>query len=124
MQMRARVQVRGQEAVEEWKRLQEFMRPYAAAASALPPVALRGDAGAAATAVARFAPRLLRHGGRASSLLQPFGSLVDGVVRDEFIKNWLDLLCFLLSGLPADGTIAAEACSTLCACAVACAMCP
>lgn len=28
-------------------------------------------------------------------------------VRDPFIKNWLDLLCFLLSGLPADGTIAA-----------------
>jgi len=24
------------------------------------------------------------------------------------VLNWLDLLCFLLSGLPANGTIAAE----------------
>ena len=28
--------------------------------------------------------------------------------RDPFIRNWLDLLAFLLSGLPANGTIAAE----------------
>ncbi len=29
-------------------------------------------------------------------------------IKDPFIRQWLDLLCFLLSGLPADGTIAAE----------------
>lgn len=29
-------------------------------------------------------------------------------IQDPFIRNWLDLLCFLLSGLPANGTIAAE----------------
>jgi hypothetical protein len=29
-------------------------------------------------------------------------------IKDPFIRNWLDLLCFLLSGLPANGTIAAE----------------
>jgi hypothetical protein len=29
-------------------------------------------------------------------------------IRDPFIRNWLDLLSFLLSGLPASGTIAAE----------------
>ena len=29
-------------------------------------------------------------------------------IRDPFIRNWLDLLSFLLSGLPANGTIAAE----------------
>lgn len=27
-------------------------------------------------------------------------------IQDPFIRNWLDLLAFLLSGLPADGTIA------------------
>jgi phytoene dehydrogenase-like protein len=30
------------------------------------------------------------------------------VVSDPFIRNWLDLLCFMLSGLPASGTITAE----------------
>lgn len=34
--------------------------------------------------------------------------VMDAHVRDPFIRNWLDLLCFLLSGLPANGTIAAE----------------
>lgn len=29
-------------------------------------------------------------------------------LKDPFIRNWLDLLCFLLSGLKADGTLAAE----------------
>ncbi len=33
---------------------------------------------------------------------------IEGVVSDPFILNWLDLLSFLLSGLPADGTIGAE----------------
>ena len=32
----------------------------------------------------------------------------DGSITDPFIRNYLDLLCFLLSGLPSDGTIAAE----------------
>lgn len=39
----------------------------------------------------------------AHALLRP-----RGVVTDRFLLNWLDLLCFLLSGLPANGTIAAE----------------
>ena len=34
--------------------------------------------------------------------------LIEGTVTDPFLLNWLDLLCFLLSGLPANGTIAAE----------------
>lgn len=102
------LQVRGDAAVREWKQLQEYMKPYAAAASAVPPAAIRADLGAAATALARYSPSLLTHGGRAGQLVQPFSDLVKGIVRDPFIKNWLDLLCFLLSGLPANGTIAAE----------------
>ncbi len=34
--------------------------------------------------------------------------VIEGKVNDPFLRNWLDLLCFLLSGLPANGTIAAE----------------
>jgi hypothetical protein len=35
--------------------------------------------------------------------------VLDGAdIRDPFVRNWLDLLSFLLSGLPANGTIAAE----------------
>ena len=34
--------------------------------------------------------------------------ITEGEITDPFVLNWLDLLCFLLSGLPANGTIAAE----------------
>ena len=33
---------------------------------------------------------------------------MEGTVTDQFLINWMDLLCFLLSGLPANGTLAAE----------------
>jgi len=38
----------------------------------------------------------------------PTPQILDASVSDPFIRNWMNLLCFLLSGLPADGTIAAE----------------
>ncbi|KAL3162740.1 hypothetical protein ABBQ38_008561 [Trebouxia sp. C0009 RCD-2024] len=34
--------------------------------------------------------------------------VTEGKIIDPFVLRWLDLLCFLLSGLPASGTIAAE----------------
>lgn len=34
--------------------------------------------------------------------------ILNSTVSDPFILNWMNLLSFLLSGLPADGTIAAE----------------
>ena len=103
-----RVQVRGPAAVAEWRRLQEFMRPYAAAASVVPATAIRSDAAVLATTAARYGGALLASGGKAAALVKPFSELIEGVVKDPFIRNWLDLLCFLLSGLPAKGTIAAE----------------
>ena len=33
---------------------------------------------------------------------------MDSVITDPFIRNWLNMLCFLLSGLPASGTSTAE----------------
>lgn len=45
----------------------------------------------------------------AGKLLGPFSKLVDSLgIQDPFVRNWVDLLSFLLSGLKADGTLAAE----------------
>lgn len=98
---------RGDRAVAEWRDLQRVMEPYAKAAIAIPPAALRLDWQAAIT-MGKFAPALLRHAGRVAKLTGPFSQIMDGVVQDPFIRNWLNLLCFLLSGLPADATSAAE----------------
>lgn len=99
-------QLRGTAAVDEWRSLQRVMQPLGAAAMALPPAALRFDLGAMQT-IAPFAPQLIRHIRQSRQLAGPFSQIMDRVVRDSFIRNWLDMLCFLLSGLPANGTISA-----------------
>lgn len=99
--------LRGDDAVTEWRNLQRVMEPLANAATALPPAALRSDLGAAIT-MSRFAPSLARHITNVGKLTGPFSRIVDSVVKDPFTRNWLDLLCFLLSGLPANGTSTAE----------------
>ena len=99
--------LRGPQAVQEWRELQRVMGPLGKAAIALPPAAVRFDLGALQT-IGRYAPSLLIHGLRMSQLSGPFSQIMDRTVTDPFIRNWLDMLCFLLSGLPADGTIAAE----------------
>jgi phytoene dehydrogenase-like protein len=99
--------LRGQKAVEEWRSLQSVMEPLGKAAIAVPPAAIRSDLGAILT-LAPFGPALLQQAASLSKLTGPFSNIMDKVVSDPFIRNWLDLLCFMLSGLPAKGTITAE----------------
>lgn len=99
--------LRGPAAVAEWRALQKFMAPLAGAAVAIPPAALRFDWGAIAT-VGPFAPAAGRQAFQVARLTGPFAKLIEGVIGDRFLRDWLDLLCFLLSGLPASGTSAAE----------------
>lgn len=98
---------RGSTAVAEWRRLQQVMAPLAKAAISLPPAALRLDVGALLS-VGPFAPSMLQHAPQIMRLTGAFARVMDDVVQDPFLRNWLNLLCFLLSGLPADGTSAAE----------------
>ncbi len=101
------LKLRGEKAVNEWRELQRIMTPLAKAAIAIPTAAVRYDWGALKT-TGKFAPSLIKHFFNVSKLTGPFSSIIDGVVTDSFIRNWLNMLCFLLSGLPADGTSAAE----------------
>ncbi|MEL7333956.1 MAG: NAD(P)/FAD-dependent oxidoreductase [Cyanobacteria bacterium J06560_2] len=99
--------LRGAEAVAEWRELQRIMKPLAGAAIALPTAAVRFDWGALKTA-APFVPNLLKHTANTTKLTGPFSRIIDGVITDPFARNWLEMLCFLLSGLPASGTSTAE----------------
>lgn len=100
-------QWRGAAAVAEWQQLQRVMEPLKAASVAIPPVAVRSDWGMLMT-LYPFLPNVLKQARTMLQLSGPFSRLLDGVVHDPFIRNWLDLLCFMLSGLPAQGTMAAE----------------
>jgi len=98
---------RGKAAVAEWENLQQFMTPLAAASIALPPAAIRFDLGLIPTLL-KYLPRMLQYP-NVGLLLGPYSNVLNKLdVKEKFIRNWLDMLCFLLSGLPAKGTITAE----------------
>ena len=100
--------VDGVNAAEEWMRLKELMKPLAAASSALPPSAVRTDAGAMVT-LARLVPGLLAAAPVLPQIMAPYSKFMDkNSIKHPFIKNWMEVLCFLLSGAPASGTLAAE----------------
>lgn len=101
------LRLRGQDAANQWRKLQQIMKPLGEASIAIPPTAFRYDFGALITLLPYLAS-MLPYLGNAPKLTGDFGKIMDEVVTDEFIRNWLDLLCFMLSGLPAHSTSAAE----------------
>jgi carotene isomerase len=99
--------LRGEAAVQEWKNLQAVMAPLGKATNELPAIAVRFDWGILRT-ILPFVPTLLGNAPSIAQMTGAFGPIMDRVIQDPFIRNWLNLLCFLLSGLPADSTNAAE----------------
>lgn len=84
---------------------------------ALPPLSIRGDLGVISTAAARYAPSLLKTFAQmgpqgalgATKLLRPFSEIIDSLgIKEPFIRNWLDLLAFLLAGVKTNGILSAE----------------
>ena len=84
---------------------------------ALPPLSIRGDLGVLSTAATRYAPSLLKSfiemgpqgAFGASKLLRPFSEIMDSLeLNDPFIRNWVDLLAFLLAGVKSNGVLSAE----------------
>lgn len=104
-------QVGGDGATQQWQSLLKRMEPLEAAVAALPTAALRFDVGGILTA-GPFLPNFAASGNNPLDnfkLTKPFQTIVDeAAVTDRFTRNWLDLLCFCLSGLPASGTVTAE----------------
>ena len=90
---------------KEWDSIMGRMREVGEASQALTSMSLREDVGVLLTAAARYPLgfiKTLRYG---QQLTRPFSDIQSELeVSDPFVKNWLDMLCFLLQGLPASGT--------------------
>jgi hypothetical protein len=68
-------------------------------------LALREDAGAVFT-LSRYWRQLLQAVRHGRELNDSFAKVRDQLgITNKFVLNWLDMLCFLLQGLPADGTL-------------------
>lgn len=99
-------ELRGPAAVEEWQRFMAWLEPCCRAARSLPLLGLRADGGLA-PALAGQALRLLSQAPALARLGGAFGPLARRHLRDPFLLHWVDLLCFLISGLPMDHTSSA-----------------
>jgi phytoene dehydrogenase-like protein len=102
-------QVAGQKGVDDWRRLMKAMEPLAEAVDAMPTAALRTDAAAVFTTGPFLSKLASLNPLQNLKLTTSFQRMVrQAKVKSPFVQQWLDLLCFCLSGLPADGTITAE----------------
>jgi phytoene dehydrogenase-like protein len=98
--------LRGEAVVREWQQFVSVLEPISAAANALPLLALPPRMDSVAPLLSRSA-RLLPHLSALRHLSGAFGPLVDRHLQDPFLRHWVDLLCFLISGMPMAHTNAA-----------------
>lgn len=96
-------QLRGAPVAQEWSRFLSQLEPSCRAARSLPLLALRPGLGMAAT-LGSQAFGLLGQAGALARLGGGFGALARRHLQDPFLLRWVDLLCFLISGLEMDQT--------------------
>lgn len=95
----------GPGAEEEFKALMKRMKPLSNAAQALTSLALREDPGVVLTLL-KYPKELIATLSQGAALNEPFSNIMEEMkIENKFVKNWLDMLCFLLQGLPAAGTM-------------------
>jgi phytoene dehydrogenase-like protein len=95
----------GPNAEAEFAALMERMKPISEAAQAMTSIALREDPAVLLTLL-KYPKELLMTFSQGAVLTKPFSTIMDEMqIKDEFLRNWLDMLCFLLQGLPARGTL-------------------
>jgi phytoene dehydrogenase-like protein len=101
-------QLRGAAAAAQWQAFMAWLEPACRAAAGLPLLALRSGAwGTARVLGASGLAGLLSTAPQLPRLSGAFGPLARRHLSDPFLLHWVDLLCFLISGLPMDQTSAA-----------------
>ncbi|MEI8250247.1 MAG: NAD(P)/FAD-dependent oxidoreductase [Synechococcus sp. ELA057] len=100
------LQLRGIAAADEWMAFLAALEPSCRAVRSLPLLALSPGLGMAATLAGKRLD-LLSQAGALARLGGGFGKLARRHLRDPFLLHWVDLLCFLISGLEMDQTSAA-----------------
>lgn len=99
-------ELRGLKALKEWQNFCAVLQPIAAAAGALPLLSMNPKQTMLQQMLGQ-GTRLMPHLTAMRHLTGAFGPLVDSHLQDSFLRNWVDLLCFLISGMPMGDTNAA-----------------
>ena len=102
----------GENALKEWNELNQAIKPLQELACSINPLSLRNDFGLLLT-IFPYLLGLLKGVTVASQVEGNFKDVIKGIVKDKFLCNWFEFLSFALSGMPADGTIAAAVVYTM-----------
>ncbi|EED93915.1 predicted protein [Thalassiosira pseudonana CCMP1335] len=94
----------GEGAVEDWEKLAEQLRPMAGGIKGIPHAAIRGDWGIFLTLILKYPLSFMNVLKYAPAFTAPFDLDKLGVTN-KFLRNYLEMLAFLLQGLPADQTL-------------------
>ena len=100
-------QLRGPAVADEWHGFLIAIEPLCRAARSLPLLALRPGLGSVLTLGGGAGLGLLGRAPQLAALGGAFGPLARRHLRDPFLLHWVELLCFLISGLEMDHTSAA-----------------
>ena len=98
--------MRGPGVAAEWQDFLVAMAPLCRAAGSLPLLALRPGAGLLTT-LGSQGLGLIGQAGQLAALGGAFGPIARRHLRDPFLLHWVEMLCFLISGLEPDQTSAA-----------------
>ena len=98
--------ISGKNATKEWEQFIQVIKPIGAAANAIPLLSLNQNKETVFQLIKR-SKGLLSNLKSFKYLGGAFGNLVDDNLKDPFLRNWVELLCFLISGLSKDETNAA-----------------
>lgn len=101
----AKITPRGAKELEQFE---NRMLPLYEAMKGIPTIALRPDWQIIPILLRRYLPSLLKMLPHLPIVNGSVGNVVETTVKDPWVKRLIDLECFLLSGLKADGTIAPE----------------
>eukprot|EP00596_Hydrurales_sp_CCMP1899_P002208 CAMPEP_0119045880 /NCGR_PEP_ID=MMETSP1177-20130426/43103_1 /TAXON_ID=2985 /ORGANISM="Ochromonas sp, Strain CCMP1899" /LENGTH=494 /DNA_ID=CAMNT_0007018317 /DNA_START=320 /DNA_END=1801 /DNA_ORIENTATION=+ len=97
----------GPHALSDWEKLAAALRPLTDGVMSLPTVAIRPDLGSLLT-LGKYPLAILKTIKQGKNLTRPFSDYYKELdIKDTFLMNYLNLLCFLLQGLPAEGTLSA-----------------
>lgn len=92
----------------ELEKFENRLLPLYDGMKGIPTIALRADWQIVPILLGRYLPSLLKLLPHVGVIQSSVGEVMDKEVKDPWVRRLIDLECFLLSGLKAEGTIAAE----------------
>ena len=95
--------LRGDKSLKEWDSFVSAIKPLNKLVSEMPLLSSSPES-INFSKIIKIAPKLLRNINLLPQLNSGFGDIVDSHLTDTFLRNWIDLLSFLISGMPMHDT--------------------